>query len=107
MGAIIGYDIPPDEPEMKECPVCNGTGHTGYRAFNIRTRTETNVTKQTWLCLPMDEDAAYDAGQNYCRLELETCQECGGTGKVEDDNDPWDFLEDEYMERYYERKITQ
>lgn len=84
MGAIEGYDIPPREPEPRKCPRCKGTGHEGYRAFNIRTRREVDVTENTWLCLPPGEDEAYDAGKNYCRMDLETCRECNGEGVIYD-----------------------
>lgn len=84
MGAIPGYDIPHDEPEPQVCPGCGGTGHGKYMAFNIRTRKEVEVTRQAWICLPPGEDEAFEAGQNYCQMELEKCSECDGTGEVYD-----------------------
>ncbi len=71
------------------CTHCNGTGRTPYFAFNIVSRKTTPVTETTWLCLPPTEDEAEYKRQNYCRMEIEECRYCDGTGEVE-----YDSLED-------------
>ena len=65
-----------------ECPKCNGLGHTGYYAFNIKTGEDVKCTEVTWLALPEDEDSAAACGNKYCRQEIETCSKCCGEGFV-------------------------
>ena len=64
------------------CPDCNGTGYAPYRALNIYTRDDVEVTEIAWMLLPDDEDAAYECGQNYCKMPRELCTTCRGDGEI-------------------------
>ena len=75
---VCGY-----QPSMQVCPTCKGTGMTPYKAFNIHTRNEVEVTRETWICLPYDENVAEIEGKNYCRGERDICPKCHGKGEIE------------------------
>lgn len=77
-----GVACPVCGPQPGECPDCHGQGHDGYHAFNVITRRDVEVTETTWLLLPEDEDDAERMGQHYCRMDMEPCRRCGGSGTI-------------------------
>ena len=82
------------------CTHCNGTGHTPYLAFNIVTRTFVPVTEITWLMLPDTEEKAEIKRQNFCRVEIDECRFCYGTGEIDNTlEEKWDAAEHRWEER--------
>ena len=70
---------------MDTCPDCKGTGYAPYKAWHIHRHVETEVTKETWLIIPKDEDEALAKGENWCRMDRETCPTCKGMGEIPED----------------------
>lgn len=67
---------------METCPDCKGTGLAPYKAWHIHRHVAAEVTYLTWLMIPKDEDEAYMKGENWCRMERETCPTCKGDGEI-------------------------
>lgn len=67
---------------MVVCPDCNGLGHRGHYAFDIIKREAVKVNELTWDTLPFNEDIAEYRGMRYCKLDLEVCPTCKGSGEV-------------------------
>lgn len=74
-----------EDVRMETCPDCKGTGYAPYKAWHIHRHVETEVTKETWLIIPKDEDEALAKGENWCRMERETCPTCKGMGEIPED----------------------
>lgn len=92
-GAEFDPDAPYNqvEPDMQECPDCKGTGKV-YTAWNMNTGECREVSEETWLCLPQDEDTAIMRRSAWVQNEPENCPTCNGEGEIEVayDNDDWD-----------------
>ena len=74
-----------EEPRMIVCPDCQGSGYTPYMAFDVRTRKTTPVSELAYEILPIDEDEALSRGMRYCKVEIEICHTCGGSGEIPED----------------------
>ena len=72
------------EVEMVTCPDCGGSGYTPYMAFDIITRKCKPVTELAYRILPNDEDIAESLGMRYCKMEIEICHRCNGSGEIPD-----------------------
>lgn len=81
--AVTSCPVCGPQERVVTCPDCNGTGMMPYKAFNIHTRNEVEVTRETWVCLPYDEDQAAREGKRYCRADRDICPACQGLGEIE------------------------
>ena len=70
---------------MIVCPDCQGSGYTPYMAFDIKTRKFTLVSELAYDILPIDEDEAKSMGMRFCKVEIEICRTCGGSGEIPED----------------------
>lgn len=75
-----------------ECPDCHGTGKTPWLAWNMNECRIEEVTKETWMTLPEDEEEAdlltiRGKRQRYCRYEEGgyVCRTCNGDGRLPED----------------------
>ena len=66
---------------MVRCPDCLGEGVI-YLAFDLITRKEYRVSKQEYIALPEDEDAAVAELKMECKCEIVTCHTCKGEGEI-------------------------
>lgn len=80
----ISYNCPccSDDVKMVACPDCQGSGYTPYKALDIITRKEVPVTEIAYMMLPIDEDTAAHYGMRYCKMEIDVCPTCRGSGEV-------------------------
>ena len=74
------------EPTMVKCEACDGKGKHWY-AYNIETNSETECTENAWNALPETEELAEAVRSRYMRGEVETCEVCDGSGKIEYEED--------------------
>ena len=73
-----------DDVEMVRCPDCLGEGVI-YLAFDLILRKEYRVSKQEYIALPEDEDAAIAEAKSKCRSDIITCITCRGEGEIPED----------------------
>lgn len=71
-----------EEVKMVECPDCQGSGYTPYKALDIRTRKEIPVTELAYAILPENEDIAQYKGMRYCKMDIDICPTCRGEGEI-------------------------
>lgn len=70
MGAVTGYEYPPEEriPVYEECPICHGEGHVYVDGW-----TGVEVSREIWEMLPEEF------------REKDICEHCHGHGEIEVD----------------------
>ena len=74
-----------EEVKMITCPDCQGSGYTPYMAFDIKTRKTTPVSELAYDILPIDENEAKSMGMRFCKVEIEICRTCNGSGEIPED----------------------
>ena len=88
MGAEFDSSAPYNqrEPRMVTCEACDGKG---YHWFNYNTETDEQheITEDEWHQLLADEDVAEANGIIIIQGNVESCEVCGGIGKVEYEED--------------------
>lgn len=68
--------------ERVTCMKCRGLGIINCYAIDLRTDQDVDVTAETFLALPIDEQAARKAGQWYYQGDAEECDKCDGAGEI-------------------------
>lgn len=71
-----------DQLDKVCCPECRGLGLKKCFAISIKTGKELEVTAETYMGLPENEDVARVMGRHYYRSDAEDCSFCGGVGEV-------------------------
>jgi hypothetical protein len=93
-GAQFDSSAPYNQVEVPKvkCEVCDGEGYI-YYSYNIETDQLKEISKEEWERLPTEEVAMAE-GIFLCQSKPEMCDNCDGTGEVDD----------EYDDMYYEEE---
>lgn len=79
-----------EEPKKIDCPNCDGIGLVNCTAFKLNSREIIDVSAQTYIDLPYDEEEAHLWEHKMFKGDADICPICNGHGKVYE-------IEGEYM----------
>lgn len=71
-----------EEPEKIECPHCGGYGLVNCTAFKLNSEDVEDVSAETFINLPFDEEEAHLWEHKMFKGDADICPICNGQGKV-------------------------
>lgn len=71
-----------EELKMIDCPGCGGFGLINCTAYKLNSKDTIDVSAETFVKLPFDEEEAHLWEHKMFKGEADICPICNGQGKV-------------------------